>query len=142
MLGLVGATAIETSVAEVTVRVAPGLTTPPSVAVITVVPAARVEATPAALIDATAGFDDAQMTWLVRLGWELSVYVPVAVNGCVSPLGRLGLVGVTAIETSAAGLTVSVSPGLTTPPSVAVIAVVPVARVDARPAELIDAAIG
>ncbi len=35
--------------------------------------------------------------------------MPVAVNCCVSPLVMLGLTGVTAIETSAAGLTVSVA---------------------------------
>ena len=42
-------------------------------AVIVVVPGASVEARPAGLIEATVVSDDAHVTWLVRLIWELSV---------------------------------------------------------------------
>src|SRR5690242_15147678 len=89
MLGISGVTAIETSAAGLTASVAE-LVTPPSVAVIVVVPAAKAEARPAELIEATAGFDEAQVTWLVRLVVELSERVPVAVNCCVEPLTTIG----------------------------------------------------
>ena len=50
-------------------------------------------------------------------------------NCSVSPLATLGLAGVTAIDASAAVVTVSVSVGLVTFPKVAVIFVVPIASV-------------
>ena len=52
--------------------------------------------------------------------------MPVAVNCSVSPLATDGFAGATAIDVSAAAVTVSVSLGLVIPPSAAVIAVVPV----------------
>ena len=65
--------------------------------------------------------------------------MPVAVNCWVCPLVMLGLTGVTAIETRAAGVTVSVSSGLTMLPRVAVITIVPGEREAARPEALIVA---
>ena len=107
---------------------------PPSVAVIAVVPVARVEARPArAEIVATEAVADAQVTWLVRLAVEPSVYVPVAVNCSVRPLATDGFTGVTAIDVNAAAVTVRVSLGLVIPPSDGGDRVVPVARVEARP---------
>ena len=47
---------------------------------------------------ATEVVAEAQVTWLVRSWVELSENVPVAVNCSVSPLGTLGLAGVTAID--------------------------------------------
>jgi hypothetical protein len=58
--------------------------------------------------------------------------VPVAVNACVSPFATLGFAGVTAIETSVGGPTVSVVLPLTVP-EVAEMVVVPTATVVARP---------
>ena len=79
---------------------------------------------------------DAQVTWLVRSWVELSEKVPVAVNCSVSPLGTLGLAGVTAIDCRAAALTVStVEPVM--PPSVALMVDVPVATPVASPAAVI-----
>ena len=67
-----------------------------------------------------------------------SEYVPVAVNCSVVPLAMLGLAGVTAIESRAAGLTVRTVEPLT-PPSVALIVDVPVATPVASPLALIVA---
>ena len=50
---------------------------------------------------------EAQVTWLVRSSVELSDKVPVAVNCSVSPVARLGLAGVTAIDWRTAAVTVS-----------------------------------
>jgi hypothetical protein len=65
--------------------------------------------------------------------------VPVAVKGCVLPAAIDDEVGVTAIETSTADVTVSVTPGEETPACAAEIVVVPAATPDATPAELIVA---
>src|SRR5437667_6247745 len=112
MLGFVGVTAIEVRVAAVTVSVVLP-ETPPKVAVIVVVPAATDVARPcdppALLIVATAVLDELQVTWVVRSCVVLSLKVPVAVNCWVNPSGRPGLVGVTAIETRVALVTVSVA---------------------------------
>ena len=75
--GFTGVTVIEASVAAETVRVSSGLVIPFKLAVIVVIPAARVEASPwlpAALeMVATEGAADAQVTWLVRSAVEPSV---------------------------------------------------------------------
>ncbi len=97
-----------------------------------VVPAASAVARPPAATVAVAVLLDAHVTVVVRFCVEPSVYVPVAVNCSVSPLATLGLAGVTAIETSAAGRTVSVVLPVT-PLDVAEMVVVPAARVVARP---------
>jgi hypothetical protein len=137
-LGLAGVTAMETSAAAVTVSVVLPLKLP-EVAEIVVVPAATPVARPPAAMVAAAVLDDAQVAVEVRFCVEPSVYVPVAVNGCVSPLATLGLAGVTAMETSAGVSTVSpVLP--VTPPDVAEIVDVPTATVVARPPAAIVAA--
>jgi len=59
------------------------------------------------LILATLVDDEFQVTDVVISWVELSVYVPSAINCFVVPMAILGLVGVTAIDTSAAGVTVS-----------------------------------
>jgi hypothetical protein len=110
MLGLVGVTAMDTSVAGVTVSVVdPDML--PDVAVIVVEPAAAEVATPsvpaALLIAATAIADEFQITDAVRSCVVLSENVPVAANLTVVPLAMPGLDGVTAIDTSVAEFTVS-----------------------------------
>jgi hypothetical protein len=64
-----------------------------------------------------------------------SVYVPVAANCCVSPLAIVGDAGVTAIETSVAAVTVSVTGGdvIVVAGIIAVMLVVPTATGVARP---------
>ena len=105
------------------------------------VPVATGVARPAASMVATDVFADAQVTWPVRSCVELSEKVPVAVNGSVSPLGTLGLAGVTAIDCRTAGPTVStVWP--VTPPKVALIVEVPVANPLASPSAVIVATDG
>jgi hypothetical protein len=59
--------------------------------------------------------------------------VPVAVNCWVVPLAMEGLTGVTAIDTSVGGVTVSVSAGLTILASVAVMLLVPWLILVAKP---------
>ena len=62
----------------------------------------------------------------------LSLYVPVAVNCCVSPGPIDGLAGVTTIEVRVAAVTVrDVEPLID--PDVAVMVVVPAATLEARP---------
>ena len=56
----------------------------------------------------------------------------MAVNCCVAPSGRVGIAGVTAIETSVAGVTVRVVEPLTDP-TVAVTLVLPTATAPATP---------
>jgi hypothetical protein len=91
-------------------------------------------AEPAAFdIDATAGVLELQFTELVRITLVLSESVPVAMNCSVSPLGRLGSAGVTAIEVSGASTVITVLE--VREPSVAVIVEVPGATAFARPLE-------
>src|SRR5260370_31595414 len=116
--GFAGVTAIDTSVAGVTVsRVEPLML--PLVAEIVEVPAPTAVAKPVTLIVATAPVPDAH-TPLVSTCVELSLNVPVAVNCCVAPLVIEGFAGVTAIDTSVAGVTVSVAALLSTAPAVSV----------------------
>ena len=119
-----------------TVNVSFGLTTFPSVAVISVVPTATPVASPVvATIVANGGFDEAQVTLLVMFFVELSLYVPVAVNCTVLPMPTVGEAGVTAIDCNVAveAVTVKGSLGLTMLPCVAVICVVPAATPVANP---------
>jgi hypothetical protein len=88
MLGLVGVTAIDRSVAEVTVSVVdPDVL--PNVAVIVVEPADADVASPlelaALLMAATSAADEFQVTVVVRFCVVPSEYVPVAVNWRVVP---------------------------------------------------------
>ncbi len=98
MLGLAGVTAIDTNVAELTESVVlPEMA--PLAAEIVVLPAVALVASPsepaALLIVATAGVLEAQVTCAVRFCVELSEKIPVAVNCWLTPLGVLGLAGVT-----------------------------------------------
>ena len=109
MLTLAGVTARDTSVAGVTVRVVePEMF--PDVAVIVVEPEAAEVARPlepaALLIAATPVLEELQVTAAVRSCVVLSENIPVAVSCCTVPLAMLGLVGVTVIATSSAGVTV------------------------------------
>src|SRR5262249_5377650 len=135
ILGLAGVTAIDWRTAAVTViTVVPEM--PLSFAVIAEVPVAIAVASPPLVIVATGVVADAQVTWLVRTCVDWSVYVPVAVNCWVRPLATLGLAGVTAIDCSAAAVTViTVEPEI--PFSVALIVEVPVAIAVARPPPVI-----
>ncbi len=81
-------------------------------------------ARPAALMVATDGAADVQVTRPVTFWVEPPVKVPVAANCCVVPSGIDALAGVTDRPSSAAGVTVSVvCPD--TPPEEAVIVVMP-----------------
>ena len=95
--GLAGVTAIDWRAAAETVMTVDPVT-PDRVAVIDDVPVATAVARPVALMVATDGVADAQVTRFVMFAVELSEYVPVATNCCVKPLGTFGFVGVTAIE--------------------------------------------
>lgn len=66
----------------------------------------------------------------------------MAVNCCVRPLATDGLVGVTAMETNVAAVTVRVAAGLVTPPDAAVIFDVPAVAPVAVPVVLIVATAG
>ena len=138
-LGLAGVTPKLTSAAFATVRVAFGLVTDPTVAVIFAEPVERVLAKPLELIVAVAGVSEFHVAVDVRFAVDPSVYVPVAANCSVKPLAILTLSGVTAMLTSAGAATVNVSVGLVTDPTVAVIFVVPIASVLAKPPVLIVA---
>src|SRR6478736_953927 len=73
-------------------------------ALMVAVPPCCATACPAALIEATAGFDDDHETLAVMF-WVLpSAYFPVAVYCCVCPMGTDAEAGVTAIEVSAGGV--------------------------------------
>jgi hypothetical protein len=116
MLGLVGVTVMDTSVAEVTVSVDdPDIL--PDTAVIVVEPAATAVASPLEpaelLTAATAAAEELQITDVVRSCVVLSENVPVAIKCWFVPLAILGLVGVTAMDTSVAEVTVtSVDPDM------------------------------
>jgi hypothetical protein len=129
--------AIEASTAFVTVRfVDPEID--PDVAVTVAVPTARPLARPAVVMLAVVLATALQVTDAVRFCVELSVKVPVAVNCSVTPIGTEGLGGVTAIETSAAEVTLRVAvPKMV--PEVAVMVEVPVPLVVARPLEVMAA---
>ncbi len=86
----------------------------------------------ALLIVPTAGVSELHCTVPVMFCVLPSVYVPVAVKACVAPSGIVGIAGVTAIDTSTAGLIVSVVEPLIVP-EVAVTMVFPKATLLATP---------
>ena len=133
-LGLAGVTAIDTSVAAVTVSVSAGDTMAPRVAVILVVPAVSVLAKPALLMVATAGVPEAQVTADVKSAVLLSWKVPVALNCCGEPAATLGFTGVTAIDTRGTALTVIANAGEVCPPNAAVMFAFPAATAVTSPA--------
>ncbi len=126
---LTGVTAMDTSVAELTVRaVKPEML--PEVAVIVAVPAATVAICPlepvTLLTVATDTFDELHVTDDVIFCVLLSENVPVAVNCSFVLRAMPGFAGVTAMDTSVAELTVRmVEPEML--PEVAVIEAVPAA---------------
>jgi hypothetical protein len=107
-VGLAGVTAIDCSVGAGTVNTVDP-TTDPEVALIVLVPAAKADANPPAVIVAVAVVAEAHVTEAVRFCVLLSLYVPVAVNCCVDPLATDGFAGVTAMDCSDATVSVSVA---------------------------------
>jgi len=112
--GFAGVTAMDTSVAAVTVRVVDPVM-PPETALIVLVPVATPVANPPAVIVATVVVTELHVAVLVKFCVELSENVPVAVNCCFVPLAIEGFAGVTAIDTSVAAVTVKVVDPLTEP---------------------------
>jgi hypothetical protein len=107
MAAIAGFTVIETMDAGVTVSTVDPLV-PPKVAVIVAVPVARDVPSAFALTVAVAEFPEVHVAVAVR-SWELpSVKLPVAVNCCVVPNAIDGPDGLTAMDTSAAVVTVKV----------------------------------
>ena len=133
--GKEGATTIAVSAAGITVRTVE-FETNPDVAVIPVVPWATLVTSPwdPALLLTVATFCavELQVTEVVRSSVLPSVYVPTALNCCVVPKAIDGLGGVTASETRAGGLTVSVADPDTVPEAALIVAA-PVATLLARP---------
>ena len=95
--GFAGVTAIDTSVAELTVSKVDPLTLP-KVAWIMLDPEAFAVATPTRVIVAAFVFWELQVTELVRFFVELSLKFPVAANDSVVPAATVGFAGVTEIE--------------------------------------------
>ena len=126
-----GVIAIDTSVAAVTVSIVVPLTAP-EVAVILAVPMPTLCARPALLMVAVDGVSDDHMAVLVKFCVLPSEYVPVAVNCCAVPDAMDGIVGVTAIDSSVAEVTVKgVDPLIV--PEVAVMFAVPSPTLLANP---------
>jgi hypothetical protein len=137
--GFAGVTAIDCSVAAVTVRTVEPLMDE-DVAVIVEVPTPAPLARPAALMVAVVVVPEDQVTLDVRFCVVPSLNVPVAVNCCVAPLAIDGFAGVTAIDCSVAAVTVRVVEPLIAP-DVALIVEVPTPAPVARPATLIVAVV-
>jgi hypothetical protein len=137
--GFAGVTAIDCSVAAVTVRVVEPLIAP-DVALIVEFPTPAPVASPAALIVAVVVVPELHATVLVRFWVVPSLKVPVAVNCCVAPLAIEGFAGATAIDCNVAAVTVSkVEPEIDD--DVAVIVEFPTPAPVARPAAPIVAVV-
>ena len=124
----------------VAVRVVEPLTEE-TVALIVVVPTAKLEASPVESRLATLVLDEFQVAAPVRSCVVLSLYVPVAVNCWALPTSTDGLTGLTAMLVKTAEVTVSTAELLTEPDD-AVIVVWPGANAVARPLVLIVATDG
>ena len=135
--GFAGVTAIDCSVAAVTVSTVEPLIDD-DVAVIVEVPTPAAVARPDALIVAMDVVPEFHVTVLVRFCVVPSLNVPVAVNCCVVPLVIDGFAGVTAIDCNVAAVTVSAVEPLIDD-DVAVIVDVPTPAPVARPAAVIVA---
>ena len=133
--GFAGVTAIDSKAAAVTLIVVLPVIDP-ELAVIRAGPVPTLEASPwafvALLIVAMAGALELHCTVLVRSCVLLSVKVPVAVNCCVIPRATLGIAGVIARETKAAGVTFRLVEPVIAPED-AVILVLPTATPVASP---------
>ncbi len=130
---------MELRVALFTVKVVV-VVTAPTVARIVLLPTARLEARPLAVIVAAAVLLEVQEAEAVRSCVLLSEKVPVAVNCCVTPTGMEGLAGVMAMDTRVAEVTVMVVL-LLLPPKLAVMVEEPRLAAVARPGLLIVAAL-
>jgi hypothetical protein len=82
---------------------------------------------------ATVADDELHVTTVVKSGVLPSVYVPVAVNCSAVPSAIVGLCGLIAIDTSAAGFTANVTVPVIVPELIPIV-VVPVPSVLASPA--------
>ena len=138
--GIAGVIAIVLRAAGLTASVVE-LEIVPDAAVIVVVPMAMLIASPVALIVATLVSDDVHVADALRSCVLPSVYVPTATYCCEVPRGMDVAIGVTSMDTSVAGPTVSVVCP-TTVPAVALMVVVPVASALATPFALIVATAG
>lgn len=130
MLEFAGATAIDTSVAPVTVSVALPVTDP-EVAEMVATPAAKPLAIPKESTEAVPVAEDDQVTDVSNCVLPSSK-LPVAVNCCVVPCAIDTGFGLTLIETRFAGTTVRVLESVNDP-TLAVIVVEPAATVVTRP---------
>jgi hypothetical protein len=130
---LAGVTAKETNVG-VTLRPVEPLIDPEA-ALMFVLPIVTPVARPALMV-ATAVLVEVQVAVLVRFCVLPSVYVPIAVNCCVAPCTTKEFVGVTAIESKAAGATVSAAVPLIELLALAAIVVLPGATPVATPPAL------
>lgn len=143
MDGFRGARARETSAAGVTVSVAEPVIEPEA-AVMVVLPVPTLVARPMvgeeSLMVATVATEELQCTEAVRSCVLPSLKVPVAVNCCVVPSAMEAVAGVTASETKAAATVRVVDP--LTSPEAAVMVVVPVPLLVARPVVLMVATVG
>lgn len=131
---LAGVTAIETSVAELTVSEVEAVT-PSSVALIFALPGATALATPTDAIVATPTLSDDHVTSLVMICVLESLKVPVAVYDKLVAGAIVRPTGVTEIDSSAAFVTSSVTDALAEP-SVAVMVDEPAVRPFASPLAL------
>jgi hypothetical protein len=130
MMGSAGVTEMDAIVADVTVRVVEPETLP-AAAVIVVWPGA-IEVADPLLIVATDSSDELHVTVAVMSCVVWSVYVPAAMKVSVAPVAITGFVGITASESSVAGVTVRVVEPETLP-AVAMIVVWPGATEAAIP---------
>src|SRR5688500_17163713 len=133
--GSTGESAIETSVAGVTVSVVEP-ERPPANAVIVVEPGLTAVAKPFVTFDTVAAvaFVDVHVAVAVRSCVEPFVKIPVAVYCSVLPSATDAFVGVTSIDASVAPVTVNVVEPVT-PPKTAEIVVEPGSIAVARPCE-------
>src|ERR1051326_5752290 len=131
--GLAGVMLIETKCAVDTVSPVDPLIDP-NAALIVVLPLATLLTTPLLLMAAAAGLVELHITEFEISCTLLSLNVPVAVNCLLVPTAMVEFAGVTAIDTRLAPVTVSEVVPLT-PPEAAVIVVVPVPELTAKPVE-------
>ena len=131
ILGFAGLIVIPTRCAVETVSAVEPLMFPKA-AEIVVLPVATLVTSPVLAMVAAAGFEEVHRTESEMSCVLLSLKVPVAVNCFVVPFGMLELVGVTAIDTRLAPVTVSEVLPLTDP-LVTVIVVLPVPAPVASP---------
>jgi hypothetical protein len=135
MEGLPGVTAIEVRTKEFTFNVSEALMAPRT-AEILVDPPPKPLATPAAVIPATDGWEEFHVTEVVRSCVLPSEYCPVATNCWFWPIATEGFAGVTEIDSSVGGDTVTVKVvEPVTEPKVALIVTVPAVKPEASPAE-------